>query len=100
MHPKLSNAGQEWLIRARRFLQVYMEDGFKNNISSTEVVTKCLAYPKLTVTTTVDNTESLELVNKKFTAFAFNTHPPAYVDGGLSKLPLLDLIKISTPPDW
>lgn len=100
LHPKLSNAGQEWLIRARRFLQVYMEDGFKNNISRTEVVTKCLAYPKLTVTTTVDNTESLELVNKKFTAFAFNTHPPAYVDGGLSKLPLLDLIKISTTPDW
>lgn len=77
-----------------------MEKGFDDNISKTKIVTTCKAYPKLTVTTTVDNTESLELVNKKFTAFAFNTHPPAYVDGGLGKLPLLDLIKISTTPDW
>lgn len=100
LYPKLSEAGKKWLIDARRLLQEYMENGFDDNISSTAIVTKCMAYPDLTVTTKVDATESLELVNKKFTRFAFNTHPPAYVDGGLGKLPLLDLIKISTTPDW
>lgn len=100
LYPKLSMAGKKWLIDARRLLQEYMENGFKDNVSSTAIVTKCMSYPDLTVTTTADATESLELVNSKFTEFAFNTHPAAYVDGGLGKLTLLDLIKISTTPDW
>lgn len=100
LYPKLSSAGKEWLINARRLLQEYMEDGFKQNIPNEKVVTKCTSYDKLTVTTKTDKTESLELVDSKFTEFAFNTHPPAYIDGGLGKLPLLDLTKISMTPDW
>ncbi len=40
----------------------------------------------------------LELDNQTFKDFAFNTHPLAYLDGGLAHLPPMDLIEITAQP--
>lgn len=100
LSPKLSSAGKTWLIEARRLLQVYMEDGFKNNVDSTEVITECNDYPKAFGRVTTDTTESLELNNDNFKTFAFGTHPPAYIDAGLGNLSLADLARIGLTPDF
>jgi hypothetical protein len=41
----------------------------------------------------------LELEDDTFKAFAFKTHPLAYLDGGLADLPTWDLAKISAQPN-
>lgn len=41
----------------------------------------------------------LELDNHAFTAFAYATHPQAYVDAGLLTLPATDLVRIGLTPD-
>lgn len=100
LSPKLSQAGKQWLIEARRLLQVYMEDGFKINVTSTEVITKCRDYPKAFGTVTTSTTESLELDGSNFKTFAFGTHPPAYIDGGLGNLSMADLARVGLTPDF
>jgi len=68
---KLSPKGKEWLLKTRCNLQIYLEDGL------------------------IENPE-LELNSKEFRDFAFDTHPNAYLNAGLSDLPPLDLLDIAT----
>ncbi len=100
LYPKLSNEGKKWLIEARRFLQLYMEDGFKQNLNSLEVVTQSSVHPKTIATTKTPKTESLELDNDRFRSFAYGTHPAAYIDGGLYNLTLGDLWEVGWTPDF
>ncbi len=76
--PTLSPAGQAWVARARKNLQVAMEK-------------KRAADPAAF--------DRLERNDEAFRQFAFSTHPAAYLDAGLGKLPLSDLIKIGAGPD-
>lgn len=78
LYPKLSRKGQEWLVRARLNLQVMIEDKCKQNSRKFA---------------------ELEERPSAFRSFAFETHPKAYMDAGLSKLSLIDLIKIGLTPD-
>lgn len=72
--PELSQEGQEWLVRARKNLQVAIEDELARN-------------------------PDIELDDAAFTAFAYDTHGPAYLDAGLVDLPLGDLIRIAVTPN-
>ena len=74
LNPKLSSAGQEWLDEARLNLQLAIEEKLETD-------------------------PQIELDNKNFTSFAFDSHVPAYENAGLFKLPVTDLILIGTTPD-
>ena len=78
LKPTLSGEGQAWLQRAFVLLQQAMENR---------------------LTTSRSAFATLELNGAAFRAFAYGTHPNAYVAAGLSKLPPSDLLKISTTPD-
>jgi len=99
LYPKLSDQGKKWLIESRFLLQKYMEMGFIKNESSLQVVTECKKNRSFSLTTSTSAYESLELNNDTFLDFAYTTHPPAYIDGGLGDLPCEDLIKIGLTPD-
>jgi uncharacterized protein YqjF (DUF2071 family) len=43
--------------------------------------------------------DQLELDWRKFEEFAYRTHPDAYVQSGLARLPLSDLAEVATTPD-
>ncbi len=74
LSPELSAKGQEWMVRARKNLQVAIEAELARN-------------------------PELELHDQAFTAFAYATHSRAYLDAGLSGLPIDDLIRIAVTPD-
>jgi Ca2+-binding RTX toxin-like protein len=74
----LSNEGKEWLIRTRKNLQKEMENRLNSNPND---------YARL------------ERNPDAFRDFAYSTHPDAYLDAGLKRLPLSDLIKIASTPD-
>ncbi len=76
--PQLSPAGQAWVARARKNLQVAIEK-------------KRAADPAAF--------DRLECNDAAFLKFAYSTHPAAYLDAGLAKLPMSDLIKIGAGPD-
>ena len=42
--------------------------------------------------------QTVELDDKTFKTFAFNSHVPAYIDGGIQKVPFLDLLNIIAEP--
>ncbi len=73
LSPELSKEGQEWLMRARQNLQSAIED-------------ELLRHP------------DAELDDEAFTAFAYDTHSKAYLDAGLTDLPLDDLIRVAVTP--
>lgn len=100
LRPKLSQEGKKWLDRARELLQKYMEKGFVDNVTKTEIITKCNAYPKAFGRVSTSANESLELDSSNFKTFAFGTHPPAYIDAGLGNLSLADLARIGLTPDF
>ncbi len=75
LYPKLSSQGQSWLTKTRYFLQILMEDGLANN-------------------------PAMELDDNSFTDFAFNTHPEAYIQGGLLELGFEDKLEIVLTPDF
>jgi hypothetical protein len=76
--PKLSKAGQEWLDKTFQALQQKMEDLRKKDPA---------AFARL------------ELDGEAFKKFAYGTHPDAYLESGLSKLPPKDLAVIAATPD-
>ncbi|EKD82557.1 MAG: hypothetical protein ACD_39C01218G0003 [uncultured bacterium] len=78
LYPELSNREQKWLIIARLNLQLIIEN-------------RCQSNPEAFA--------RLEENPRAFRRFAFDTHPIAYMDAGLSGLPLSDLIKIGLTPD-
>lgn len=72
--PELSREGQEWMVRARRNLQMAIEAELARN-------------------------PGLELDDAAFTRFAYETHSRAYLDAGLTKLPIDDLIRVAVTPN-
>lgn len=98
LYPRLSSAGKNWLVRARFQLQANMEDGLADNMIGNQIEVPCARYPARTARMTVPRQE-LELDNAKFKTFAFKTHVPAYLDGGLPDLPITDLNKIGGQPN-
>ncbi len=78
LSPKLSPEGQAWLAQARVNLQVAIEDRRRHDP---------LAFDRL------------ERDDAAFLEFAYDSHPKAYLDAGLEKLPLKDLVRIGLTPD-
>jgi len=76
--PKLSPAGQEWLAKARANLQMAFENRIKEDPAAFD---------------------RLEQNDEKFLEFAYASHPKAYLDAGMEKLPLKDLVRIGMTPD-
>jgi hypothetical protein len=76
--PKLSKEGQEWLQRTFVALQTKIEDMRQKDPA---------AFARL------------EQDPEAFRKFAYGTHPDAYVESGLGKLPPSDLVQIGLTPD-
>src|SRR5690606_13798714 len=74
LRPNLSITGQEWLGKALINLQTAIE-------------------VKLQVS------PSIEIENRAFQKFAFDSHVTSYENAGLFNLPISDLVKIGTTPD-
>lgn len=100
LHPKLSKTGRKWLIEARKLLQTYMEDGFKNNKSKDVITIKCYRNPGYTSEVTVGDKEYLEIKDSIFKEFAYATHAPAYIDAGIIELSLADMALLGFTPDF
>jgi hypothetical protein len=98
LKPRLTPAGQAWLEYARRLLQINLEDGLSQNMRGSSIKIIGRKPGNGTVKMTVPQ-YGLELNEKVFKKFAFATHPLAYLDAGLSDLPLGDLIAISRQPN-
>ncbi len=78
LRPTLSAAGQGWVDRTFVLLQQAIE----NRLTADPV-----AF------------DALERDGARFRAFAYATHPRAYLDGGLHSLPATDLARIGSTPD-
>ncbi|HEY9857432.1 MAG TPA: hypothetical protein V6D05_16935 [Stenomitos sp.] len=76
--PKLSPEGQAWLARARVNLQMAFENKLKEDPAAFD---------------------RLEQNDAEFMEFAYESHPKAYLEAGMEKLPLKDLVKIGMTPD-
>lgn len=74
LSPELSVEGQAWMVRARKNLQVAIEAELARN-------------------------PEIELDDEAFTAFAYATHSRAYLDAGLTRLPVDDLIRVAVTPN-
>lgn len=72
--PELSEKGQAWLVQARKNLQVAIEVELARN-------------------------PEIELNDQAFTEFAYATHSRAYLDAGLTSLPVDDLIRVAVTPN-
>lgn len=98
LYPRLSKEGRLWLKKSRRLLQRYMENGLKQNMRGERIAMTSLKrgngsfYMKVTQF-------NLEIEDEKFKTFAFNTHPLAYLDGGLADLGAHDLTLIAQQPN-
>ena len=98
LFPKLSAAGKEWLMLARRYLQVNMEDGLGQNMRG-DIIDIASQKPGNGSFSMSVQKHELELNDETFQRFAFKTHPLAYLDGGIAHLPAMDLIKIAGQPN-
>ncbi|NUA32013.1 hypothetical protein [Cupriavidus basilensis] len=98
LYPRLTPLGQLWLIAARRNLQQNMEDGLKQNMRGDSIAIPCKFNSNRGFRLSATKFE-LELNSDKFKEFAFKTHVPAYLDGGLAGLPPDDLMKIGGQPN-
>lgn len=78
LRPKLSKQGQIWVDKTFILLQ--------------QAIEKKLAKDRISF-------DFLEQNAAKFRDFAYDTHPKAYLDGGLDELPAWDLVKILATPD-
>jgi hypothetical protein len=93
-----SKEGKDWLKDARYLLQKYMDSGLdQNNIGNT-IKLPCKLAPKASQTMTFAK-QTVELSDKDFKTFAFNSHVPAYIDGGIKNVPLDDLMSIIAEPN-
>ncbi|MBM4392000.1 MAG: hypothetical protein FJ090_12835 [Deltaproteobacteria bacterium] len=78
LRPKLSAEGQKWLDKAFILLQNAIEGRLRKDRTAFA---------------------SLERNNDEFRAFAYGTHPDAYLDAGLKNLGPSDLALIASTPD-
>lgn len=93
-----SKEGQDWLKDARYLLQKYMDRGLDQNNIGNSIKLPCKLAPKASQTMTFAK-QSVELDDKTFKTFAFNSHVPAYIDGGIQEIPFLDLLNIIAEPN-
>ena len=93
-----SNEAKKWLVNARRYLQVYMDDGLGQNNKGNVIKLPCKLSPEASQTMTFAK-QTVELDDKTFKTFAFNSHVPAYIDGGMKDVPMADLLRISAEPN-
>jgi hypothetical protein len=98
LYPRLSAQGKAWLNGARWYLQKYMEQGLEQNMKDGTIDMTSAKPGNGSFTMAVPQYE-LELDDETFKTFAFNTHPLAYLDGGLADLPVGDLAKIVMQPN-
>lgn len=78
LFPQLSDAGKRWCISTRMNLQLAIEQRLLNGPAAFD---------------------TLEVKPGALRAYAFDTHPDAYLDAGLADLPIADLVAISLTPD-
>lgn len=98
LHPRLSPRGQKWMADARYNLQVYLDDAIQANMKDGQ---QSIVIRQAEDETVIQvSPYELELESEKFRQAAFATHVNAYLDAGLSELPLTDLYKISTMPNF
>lgn len=98
LYPRLSPQGQAWLRNARKLLQTNLEDGLRQNMIGEQIQMSSVKPGNGSLGMTVPQ-YTLELDDDTFKAFAFKTHPMAYLDGGLADLPISDLMKITAQPN-
>ncbi|CAB3771602.1 hypothetical protein LMG29542_06656 [Paraburkholderia humisilvae] len=97
LFPKLSLAGQAWLRSARWWLQKNMEKGLAQNMQGQQISMSGHLPDSARFSMGVPQYQ-LELDEQMFKDFAFNTHPLAYLDGGIARLPPTDLARIMMQP--
>ncbi len=78
LRPTMSAAGQQWIDATFRRLQILLEQ-------------QRAADPR--------RFAELEEDARAFQCFAYGTHAQAYIDCGIAKLPLPDLVRIARTPD-
>ncbi|CAB3694534.1 hypothetical protein [Trinickia soli] len=98
LFPNLSAKGKAWLVLARRYLQLNLEDGLRQNMRG-DVVQIASQKPGNGAFSMTVRKRELELNDETFQTFAFKTHPLAYLDGGIAYLPPADLINIIRQPN-
>jgi hypothetical protein len=101
LRPKLSKEGQSWIDKTLSNLQDYMDKGLVNKSWIPEKHKRFnLKYNLNDKAMRSKFYSNLEINTNKFKEFAFATHPDAYLNAGLNKLPLTDLIRIVITPDF
>ncbi len=100
LNPKLSAEGQIWMSKALNYLQEYMEAGV---VDLNWVAEKNKDFNRENGLYNKVKREAfytdIELNNARFEEFAFATHPDAYLNAEMEKVPLADLVRISITPD-
>lgn len=93
-----SKEGKDWLKDARYHLQLYMDRGLDQNNKGDVIKLPCKLAPKASQNMTFKK-QTVELSDKDFKTFAFNSHVPAYIDGGIQEIPFTDLLRIIAEPN-
>lgn len=93
-----STEAKNWLKYARQYLQKYMDLGLSQNNIGNTIKLPCKLAPKASQTMTFAK-QTVELDDKTFKTFAFNSHVPAYIDGGIQEIPFTDLLRIIAEPN-
>ncbi|HCO67645.1 MAG TPA: hypothetical protein DIT04_07820, partial [Dysgonomonas sp.] len=84
LKPKLSPAGQIWVTKTLDYLQEYMEAGLVDLDWESEYSEKFKqTYDLSDKSLKVKFYTNIELNNAKFKAFAFATHPDAYINANI-----------------
>ncbi len=111
LYPKLSNDGKAWLVRAKKLLQVLMEEGLKfargkmvKSSAIKRVARDVLIYrydvAGVLIDRLVERPIANELDSDEFSLFAFGTHPDAYWGAGFVHLSFSDWGYIIETPDF
>lgn len=102
LYPSLtSEEGRIWLVEGRRLLQTYLDDAIQQNMIGDGVITiTSKKYPdKFKKPPIKVGKYNIELMPEQFKKMAFLTHVPAYVDAGLSNVPIKwDMFRIVFGP--
>ncbi|MFC7627845.1 hypothetical protein ACFQVB_08770 [Paraburkholderia humisilvae] len=98
LNPALSEAGRDWLDNAKFLLQKNMEIGLSLNMKQSGISMASRIKGNGSFSMPEVKQYQLELNDKTFQDFAFNTHPIAYLDAGLADLPMPDLCRIGGQP--
>ena len=93
-----SQAGKDWLIKARKNLQNYLDDTLQQNMKGNQINVTSKVYPNKYKRVFDVTKQECELNNPIFKTVAFATHVPAYIDAGLAYVPPDDMFRIVLGP--